>query len=76
MKTWAKQLEDALPNALKEVLDTIMDEYCPYNVFADEFAPEYLSSEPCDGELCELCWDSCDSKCRYRGEQDDAKRTD
>lgn len=64
MKTWAKQLEDALPGALQEVRDTIMDGYCPYHVLEDNSAPEIMFTDS-DGTLCRECWDSCDSTCRY-----------
>ena len=50
-KTWAKQLEDALPKAIAGVLTAIKDEFCPYHVFDDVSAPEYLSNEPCDGQI-------------------------
>ena len=73
MKTWAKQLEDALPNASQSVLNDIMDEFCPYYVLGDDFAPEFLSNEPCDGELCAECWNSCDSKCMHRKREKDGE---
>lgn len=66
MKTWAKQLEDALPNASQDVIDSIMDYFCPYDVLGNELAPEYLSNEPCYVELCAECWDSCESVCKCR----------
>lgn len=65
MKTWAKQLEDALPDALPEVREHIMAEYCPYHVLGDDSAPELMFAESY-GTECQDCWDSCDSHCRSK----------
>ena len=76
MKTWSRQLEDALPNASADVYELIMEEFCPYYVLGDDHAPEFLSNEPCDGTLCASCWDSCDSRCRYRDRKKKEKEGD
>lgn len=65
MKTWAKQLESALPNAEADALDEIREEFCPHHFFKN--APEV----PYDGMFvdqkdCMDCWNSCDSECRHR----------
>lgn len=60
MKTWVKQLADALPQAIDGFIDDIVHEYCPYELFRD--APHYTNYND-NPTACERCWSSCSSKC-------------
>lgn len=69
MKTWAKQLEDALPKAASCVIG-ILHTYCPNYLFGVD-APQSRcpNVDSYDEKVCLSCWESCDSKCRYGCEQ-------
>lgn len=73
METWAKKLEDALPNAGPCVIDDIINSYCPNDLFGED-APESRCPIPdtYDAKVCLNCWNSCDHFCKYlRGKQND-----
>lgn len=71
MKTWVKQLEDALPQATESFIDNVMHNYCPNELFRD--AP-HCTSFNYNATACERCWNNCSSKCllNEEGEQYEA----
>lgn len=75
METWAKQLEDALPNADPCIIDELIRSNCPNDLFGED-APESRcpNADAYDAEVCLDCWESCDHFCKYlRGKHGETK---
>lgn len=61
-RTWEKKLADALPQACKDVIEGLIIDRCPYELFRD--APNYTAWN-CEvrENICRKCWESCTDKC-------------